>query len=428
MKQKKNMKKINEDGDESEEDSDSSPNASLKKNKNMEKIIQEKNEQKAKKIKDFIIKNKYSELINNIIFNTFNYNDMKGMLVLSMLIIQDDYKLMLPPLKELGNKLFTKEFMLSLFQKFVGVSIIDIKEFVFAIHLAIVISNVDENDGIDCIDEIVNRIIINEIYGNNLKKYLNKKFVNNNTNNNEKDGSTNLNNTNNDDNKHDENNISGANYFNDTITSIYFLCDLVKTNELSIDGLTNMLNFLSHIIFDIKNLNNEKKEILVRYYQEILLGYKIYNRENLDNQIKFLKKVHKDSVINFIEQLIFGTILVNTNKELLVNNIEKFLKLTTLTCLNDELFIDKIDKMMYNNFYKFCKQICVVMNQNEDQNEDEEEVNNEDFKTKKHIAFETMENYVAATKKRNIKFFEEDEELTKKYSKLAAIIRSGENS
>ena len=42
-------------------------------------------------------------LIDNIIYNTLNYNEIKGVYILSMLIIQDDYRIMLEPLKEIEN-------------------------------------------------------------------------------------------------------------------------------------------------------------------------------------------------------------------------------------------------------------------------------------------------------------------------------------
>ena len=60
-------------------------------------------------MKDFIIKFNYSKLIDNIIYNALNYNEIKGVYILSIFIIQDDYKInkiMLEQLKEIGSQLF----------------------------------------------------------------------------------------------------------------------------------------------------------------------------------------------------------------------------------------------------------------------------------------------------------------------------------
>ena len=53
---------------------------------------------------------KYSQLIDNIIFNSFDLDDLKGIYILSMVLIQDDYKILLPPLKEIDCKLYKKIF------------------------------------------------------------------------------------------------------------------------------------------------------------------------------------------------------------------------------------------------------------------------------------------------------------------------------
>ena len=165
-----------------------------------------------------------------------------------MLIIQDDYKLMLAPLKEIGSQLFNKNFLLGFFTKFIDFKKLDIKEFVFVIHLSIVLSNVG-TDGIESIEEIIYEII--EIY----KKYLIKNLSNTrnliyssnistNSNNGEDNGAR-INNggpgnllnngidngggNQNNDNlsgqiRDSTNNSNNNNYFNETVTSIYFFC------------------------------------------------------------------------------------------------------------------------------------------------------------------------------------------------------------
>ena len=404
------------------------------------------------KLKDFIIKSQYSQLIDIIINNTFKYGELKGIYILSMLIIQDDYKLMLPPLKELNNKLFQKESLIGLFKKFGEAKKIDIKEFVFVMHLAIVISNVDSN-GIECISDIINEII--QIYDKHLIKYLlNPKKYNtnlskgndNNENNGDNGASPNNNGLSNGQenggvNKEEKNtlgndNTAGTNYFNDTVTSIYFFCDLVKTNELDMDDLGNILQFLIRIISDIKSYSAEQKEILIRYYQEILLHYKINTEEDLINiHFSFLKKVHKDNTLNFIEHLLFGTLLINTKKELLTSRIKDFLNMITLVCLNNELNMNDMDSKKLTNFYKFLKQICAILNfKEEEEEEEEEEKNNEvekngkngkekgDYDTKIKIAFVAIESYSNKIMNKYSNIIKKDEDLAKKFKKLKTLI------
>ena len=442
------------DGDESDDYDESSSGESAKNQKNKKAMkdinLRIKNLMK-EKLKDFIVKSKYSELIDNIIENTLKYNELKGIYILSMLIIQDDYKLMLPPLKELNNKLFQKEFLLGLFKKFSDIKKLDIKEFVFIMHLSIVISNVDSN-GIECISDIINEII--EIYDKYLMKYLlNPKKYNtsmtkaNETENTADNGATRGGNgqtngiDNGGSNKDDkatlgnDNSNTSVNYFNDTVTSIYFFCDLVKTNELDNENLGNILQFLIKIISEIKSYSSEQKEILIRYYQEILLHFKINTDEDLVGiHFNFLKKIHKDNTLNFIEHLLFGTLLINTKKELLISRIKDFLNMVTLVCLHNELNINDMDNKKLINCYKFLKQICAILNFKEE--EEEEEKNNEennngnngnekgDFDTKIKIAFGTIESYANKVMSKYANLIKKDEDLTKKFKKLKVLIRT----
>ena len=117
--------KKNYNNDESDDYDESSSGDSVNNKNNNKKVMKEitlriKTTMK-EKLKDFVSKCKYSKLIDNIIYNTFHYDDLKGIYILSMLIIQDDYKLLLPPLKEIGNNLFSKEFLLGIYKKFADV-------------------------------------------------------------------------------------------------------------------------------------------------------------------------------------------------------------------------------------------------------------------------------------------------------------------
>ena len=444
-----NSKKLE---DEEEEESDESSSDTLKR-----KLKDKKNLRIKEKLKEFIIKYKFSKLIDNIIYNAVNYNEIKGVYILSMLIIQDDYKIMLAPLKEIGSKLFSKDFILGFFTKFIDFRKLDIKEFVFAIHLSIVLSNVD-SEGIDCIEDIIYEII--EIY----KKYLIKNLSNTrnliyasnisnniNNNNNAEDNGARINNggignlldngidngagNQNADNlsiRDNSNNSNNNNYFNETVTSIYFFCDLVKTNEINTTGIGKVLDFLIFIISDVKNLSVEQKEILIRYYQEILLHYRINTDEELINHFNFLKKIHNDNAINFIENLTYGTILINTRKDILLNNINEFLNIVSLICFNNDMNLVDIDKKSLLSFYKFCKQMCIILNFNTNQNTNINNSNNgfnkQGNENKIKFAFHNLESYVNKTITNSMGKIKNDPELFKKYDKLSLMIQTCINS
>ena len=443
-------KKINENEDDDDYD-ESSSGDSVKyfsrkiKNKDAIKEIKLRiKKELKKKLKNFIINYKYSQLIDNIIYNSFNYDDLRGISILSMFLIQEDYKLILSPLKEIGNKLFKKEFLINLFTKFLNYKSIDVKEFSFYIHLAIVISNID-SIGLDSIGEIIS--IILDIYDKFLIKYLNKNYNQNNNNENNKDngvvnGGYEINKDNGTSNEEkNENNISNintTNLFNDTVTSIYFFCDMIKVNDIEHKDLEKVLIFVVKIISEIRGFTNEQKEILVRYYQELLLNYQIITEDDLFNvHFNFLRKIHKDNTLNFIEHLIFGTILINSKKSIITNSIKEFLNMVTLICLHNELNYNDIDKKTLLNFYKFIKQIIIVLQNKEDDEEKNKEKNDndknngkeeDDLDTKIKISFSTIETYFNKISKKYSNIIKKDEDLNKKFKKLKQIIKDCVNS
>ena len=224
--------------------------------------------------------------------------------------------------------------------------------------------------------------------------------------------------------------MNNNNYFNETVTSIYFFCDLVKTNELSISGIGKVLDFLMFIISDTKNLSVEQKEILIRYYQEILLHFRFNTDEELINHFNFLNKIHNDTAINFIENLTFGTILINTRKDILLNNVNEFLNIVSLICLNNDTNLIDIDKKTLINLYKFCKQICIILNFNSNQNNN---INNNGFNkqgndNKIKFAFHNLESYVNKTISNSMEKIKNDPELFKKFDKLSLMIQTCINS
>ena len=416
------------------------------KNKQVKKEIKLriKNDLK-KKLRKFIIENKYNQLIDSIIYNSFNNEDLKGINLLSMFLIQEDYKLILYPLKEIGNNLFKNEFILNLFKLFLNKNIIDIKQFSFYIHLILVLSNIESNTGKNYSIGNIISIILN-IYEKFLLKYLNKSVNNNNqimTNENNKDnGATangaienSINNGFTLNNENINNNLNVSNLFNDTVTSIYFFCDLVKVNNVEHKDLKKVLNFIIKILMEIKGYSNEQKEILIRYYQELLLNYQIKEEDDLINiHFNFLKKVHNDNSINFIEFLIFGTILINTQKALLINSLKDFLNMIAFICLNNEINYNEINKKQLLNWYKFIKQMCLVLQNKEDDEEKniENDMNNgkgeDDLDKKINITFGEIENYFNKINNKYSTLIKDDEDLNKKFKKLKLIIKDSENS
>ena len=108
--------------------------------------------------------------------------------------------------------------------------------------------------------------------------------------------------------------------------------------------------------------------------------------------------------------------------------------MVTLVCLHNELNINDMDNKKLINCYKFLKQICAILNFKEE--EEEEEKNNEennngnngnekgDFDTKIKIAFGTIESYANKVMNKYANLIKKDEDLTKKFKKLKALIRT----
>ena len=92
--------------------------------------------------------------------------------------------------------------------------------------------------------------------------------------------------------------------------------------------------------------------------------------EELINHFNFLNKIqiHNDKALNFIENITFGTIKINSRKDVLLNKVNECLTIVSLICFNNETNLIDIDKKTLLNLYKFCKQICIIRNFNSNQN------------------------------------------------------------
>jgi hypothetical protein len=264
-------------------------------------------------IKNYLI----NQLIDLICISSLKYKEKINLYILTTIILQEDYKSILRPLMLSGSYIFKKDFLLSFLGGLLDIETLDIREFVYIINIGINLNNV--NGKLPYIEEFINQII--SVYMTMLKKL----------------------------DPHDpDTDIS------DPITSIYFFCDLVKSIELSRQMFIKILRFIIDILVAFRP-TIEQKEILIRYYQEILNHFKINNLADLQLVSTFFLKIHSDQDLNFIDYLVFGTMLVNSSKEIIIQNMDIFLKML-------EYIIDHdFEKQRTIEFLKYFKQIYLLM-------------------------------------------------------------------
>ena len=290
---------------------------------------------------------------------------------------------------------------MSFLKTFFNFDNLEIKEFVFVIHIAIILSNVG-NTKLEYAEEFVVNLI--EIYDKYIVPKLSKSKK-----------------------KLDEEN-SDNDPFNDTVTSIYFFCDLVKTNEISSQTLGKVLKFIMKIITSIEALQTEQKEILIRYYQEILLHYRINSNEELISHLTFMNKIHSDKDLNFIEFLAYGTILINTRRDILLGNLGEFLNMISVICLSVMISTNEFNKRFLINYFKFCKQICLIITNNNNNNSKNGFVNvNSNLNEQSKKALSTLETYINNSMGKYMEQIREDQELNKKYEKIKGLLASSSN-
>lgn len=327
------------------------------------------------KIVEFVRKFYYNKLVDIVIDNSISNKEINSIYVLTMLIIQEDFKSMLLPLKTLNSVIFKRDFLMSFFKIFFNYNTLDIKEFVFVIHLAIILSGVATK--LEFAEEFI--LLLIDIYD----KHILKRIT-----------STN----------HD--------IFNDIITSIYFFCDLIKLNDLSTQGFGKVLKFLIKIVNTYSMLTTEQKEILIRYYQEILLHYRINNNEDLIVHMTFFNKVHADKDLCFIENLLFGTLLINTRRDVLLKNLNDFFTAISMISL------EEYEKKNIINFFKFCKQIFLCITNNSSGNT----AGNSNIGEQAKQCLNALGNFINNSTMKYIAQIKEDPDLSKKYDKIKALL------
>ena len=402
-----NSNNSSENNSNDDDTNNNNTNTNINNNNKEEKDKKLKELKTEEKLNEFMQKFYYNKLIDIIITNSIKFKEINSVYILTMLIIQDDYKGMLLPLKNLGSYLFKKEFLMSFFKVFFDYDNLDIKEFVFVIHIAIILSNIG-NSKLDFAEEFILNLM--EVYEKFIIPKLNILTFYFKKNESDEENSENNNNNNNND---ENTNNSNTDTFNEIITSVYFFCDLVKTNEISTNGLGKILKFLIKLLNNIDHLVTEQKEILIRYYQEILLHYRLNTNEELIVHLTFLNKIHTDNDLNFIENLVFGTILINTRRDILMSNLSEFLNSISLICLSNlVLNSDDFDKRLLINYFKFLKQICIIINNN----------NTAITLEQNKSAVSTIETYINNSIGKYLKMISKDEELNKKYEKVKTLL------
>jgi hypothetical protein len=274
----------------------------------------------------FVEKFKYSELINIICKEALESGEIANIYIISTMILQqEEYKSILKSLKKLNNFIFGKQFMISIFGNLIELENIDIREFVYVLNFAI---NLTQYGSIECMEEFLKQII--DVY----EKFLLPK--------NKKEENTNSENT------------TPSNDLNDIITSLYFFCDLIKNIEINKSLFTRILRFVINVLTSV-NITDEQKEIMIKYYQEILSHFKINNTDDLNIILSFFLKIHYDKVLNFIENLIMGTIISISSKDVINKNLDSYLQMMTLITSSE------LDESKILEFFKYIKQLVLAL-------------------------------------------------------------------
>lgn len=283
-----------------------------------------------KEISTFVFKCKISDLISTIIKNSLNKQDIIIIFFTVSSLFQDDNKSILKHLK--SSLLYKKEFLLSLFnfvkikeeeeqQEVDPLEFFELKEFIFIVNIA---NTLTSENKIAFLEEFIEKLM--NTYDKLFNLYLKEE---------EK-----------------EENFS----YDDLITSLFFFCDLCKNNELQPAMLLKILKFVMNILSSQSVISVEQKEILIKYYQELLNNFKINNTEDFNLIITYFLKIFYDDNLTFISSMIMGTILINTKKEILIKNFENVLHLLSL------LVSGACDKERIKYFLKFIKQIYLPLN------------------------------------------------------------------
>lgn len=143
-----------------------------------------------------------------------------------------------------------------------------------------------------------------------------------------------------------------------TLSGYFYLCDFLYENTDNQIVIFEILKSLINLISNIK-INNELKEILIRFYQEFLTKFKIKKPQELSIIITFFIKINFDPVICFIKKIVLECILLNIDQKLLEENLDSILEITEMIISANEYNTESI-----LSFLKFLKQIYLMISIN----------------------------------------------------------------
>ena len=96
-----------------------------------------------------------------------------------------------------------------------------------------------------------------------------------------------------------------------------------------------------------------------------------------------------------------------------MSNLSEFLNSISLICLSNlVLNSDDFDKRLLINYFKFLKQICIIINNN----------NTAITLEQNKSAVSTIETYINNSIGKYLKMISKDEELNKKYEKVKTLL------
>ena len=127
----------------------------------------------------------------------------------------------------------------------------------------------------------------------------------------------------------DEVNLLYNSILKSLLSSYFYFCDYIFEFEENQNLIFEMIKTLINIISNFK-INNEIKEILIRFYQEFLSKFQIRKSQDLSIISTFYIKIHFDPVICFIKKIVLECILINIDTKLFLDNIDGILEITEM--------------------------------------------------------------------------------------------------
>lgn len=143
-----------------------------------------------------------------------------------------------------------------------------------------------------------------------------------------------------------------------TVSAYFYFCDFLYENinhqKIIFEAIKSIINIITNL-----KINNELKEILIRFYQQFLSKFKIEKEQDLNILITFFIKIHFDPVICFIKNMILECILVNIDIKLFEKNLDSILEIIEMI-----LPLQEYNKKDVLEFFSFVKQVYLMITTN----------------------------------------------------------------